>query len=57
MNINNDKALSVERVNNYIKAILENDFSLQDIWIEGELSNVKFYAKGNQLYFNLTDGK
>ena len=55
MNFNNDKALSVGHVNEYIKALLEHDFSLQDIWIEGELSNVKFYTKGNQLYFNLTD--
>tara|TARA_A100001015_G_scaffold215379_1_gene241797 strand:+ start:472 stop:1623 length:1152 start_codon:yes stop_codon:yes gene_type:complete len=57
MKIKEDKPLSVSLVNTNIKNILENNILLQDIWIEGELSNVKFYAKGNQLYFNLTDGK
>ena len=57
MKIKEDKALKVSVVNTTIKDILENNILLQDIWIEGELSNVRFYAKGNQLYFNLTDGK
>ena len=54
MKIKEDKALKVSAVNSTIKDILENNILLQDIWIEGELSNVRFYAKGNQLYFNLT---
>lgn len=49
--------ICVSDVNTTIKLILENDPLLTDIWIQGELTNVKFYAKGNQLYFNLSDGK
>ncbi len=55
--MNTNSPLSVSIVNQTIKSILENNFLIQDIWIEGELSNVKYYAKGNQFYFNLTDGK
>ncbi|RAP39227.1 exodeoxyribonuclease VII large subunit [Candidatus Marinamargulisbacteria bacterium SCGC AAA071-K20] len=46
---------SVSELNFHIKDLLENAPFFRDIWIEGELSNVKFYERGNQLYFNLTD--
>tara|TARA_B100000586_G_scaffold166472_1_gene121375 strand:+ start:123 stop:1280 length:1158 start_codon:yes stop_codon:yes gene_type:complete len=42
-------------VNMRIQWILEALPDLQDIWIEGEISNLKHYHKGNQLYFNLCD--
>jgi exodeoxyribonuclease VII large subunit len=47
---------SVSELNFHIKDILENAPFFRDIWIEGELSNVKLYERGNQLYFNLIDG-
>ena len=40
-----DKALSVAQVNNYVKASLENDFVLQDIWIEENLAMLDFMLK------------
>lgn len=47
--------LSVSDLNFYIKNLLESDIILHDIWVTGELSNVKIYSKGGQLYFTLID--
>ena len=48
---------SVTQVNAYIKQCLETDPVLQDIWIVGEITNLKCYALGEQIYFNLSDGQ
>ncbi|MGE4169890.1 MAG: exodeoxyribonuclease VII large subunit [Candidatus Margulisiibacteriota bacterium] len=49
--------LSVTELNQLIKAIIENP----DVWasfdLKGELSNVKWYAAGGQLYFTLCDAE
>ena len=56
MNLTPVTTYSVSELNYHIKDLLENAPFFRDIWIEGELSNVKFYERGNQLYFNLLDG-
>ncbi len=50
------KFLSISEINLYIKNLLESDVILNDIWVIGEISNVKFYPKGGQVYFTLSDG-
>ncbi|RAP32237.1 exodeoxyribonuclease VII large subunit [Candidatus Marinamargulisbacteria bacterium SCGC AG-410-N11] len=48
---------SVSDINAHIKVLLEGSSSLKNIWISGELTNVKFYQHGQQLYFTLSDGQ
>jgi exodeoxyribonuclease VII large subunit len=50
------KALSVSDVNRQIKALLEQDLILEDIWVHGEVSNLSFPASGHA-YFTLKDEK
>ncbi len=40
-----------------IQWILEALPDLKSFWIKGEISNLKHYQKGNQLYFNLCDNQ
>ena len=47
-------SISVTALNNQIKNLLESDFSLQQILVEGELSNYKIYPSGHH-YFSLKD--
>ncbi len=49
-----DKTLSVLQLNTYIKRLLERDFVLKRVSIEGELSNFKHHGSGH-LYFTLKD--
>ena len=45
---------SVSEVNKNIQEILESNF--YDIWVEGEVSNLKYHSSGH-IYFSLTDDK
>lgn len=54
-NDNHKKALTVSQINLYIKEIIEHDQQLSDIWLIGEITNIKHYKIGNQLYFTLSD--
>lgn len=54
--MNNDQAFSVSAVNKYIKQIFDNNFSLQNITIKGEISNFKKYSSGH-VYFSLKDSE
>jgi len=45
---------SVTELNSYIKNILDKDFSLRLVKLEGELSDVKVYTSGH-MYFNIVD--
>ena len=45
---------TVSQINNYIKDLFEIDFVLQDLWIEGEVSNFSRSAAGHA-YFTLKD--
>ena len=47
---------TVSQVNNYIKNRLDQDYTLQDICVSGELSNYKIYPSGHH-YFSLKDAE
>ncbi len=49
--------LTVSAINLLIKDNLETDPSLQGVSVQGEITNLKFYQAGQQVYFNLTDGE
>ncbi|WBW95324.1 exodeoxyribonuclease VII large subunit [Oceanirhabdus sp. W0125-5] len=48
------KSLSVTELNQYVKKILENDFILRNVLVEGEISNLKLHSSGHA-YFSLKD--
>jgi exodeoxyribonuclease VII large subunit len=45
---------SVSEVTGYIRVLLEENPDLQDIWVQGEVSNVSFPSSGH-IYFTLKD--
>ncbi len=51
-----ENALTVSELNEYIKMLLENNPSLKDIWVSGELSSVKKYASGH-IYYAIKDSE
>lgn len=46
---------SVTEINKYIKGILDADYELRNVQVQGEISNFKRYASGH-CYFTLKDG-
>lgn len=46
--------ISVSQLNGYLRQLLESDEVLQDLWVEGEISNFSTPASGH-LYFTLKD--
>ena len=50
------RVLTVSAINAYLRQKLEADFSLQDLWLEGEISNWKQAASGH-IYFTLKDDR
>ena len=46
---------SVTEINKYIKGILDADYELKNVQVQGEISNFKRYASGH-CYFTLKDG-
>lgn len=49
-----NKTYSVSEINKYIKAMLEGDYELQNVQVQGEISNFKRYPSGH-CYFSLKD--
>lgn len=47
---------SVSQINSYIKNMFTQDFMLQSISVQGEISNVKYHPSGH-IYFTLKDQK
>jgi exodeoxyribonuclease VII large subunit len=47
-------AWTVSDLTRYLRELLENDFNLQDLWVEGEVSNISRPSSGH-LYFTLKD--
>jgi exodeoxyribonuclease VII large subunit len=45
---------TVTALTRYLRALLENDGMLQDVWVEGEISNLSRPASGH-IYFTLKD--
>lgn len=48
--------LSVANVNAYIKQVMDKDYILKNLWVQGEVSNFKAHSSGH-LYFTLKDAK
>src|SRR5712691_13374240 len=48
--------LSVSQVARYLKEVLETDDLLQDVWVQGEISDCKTYPSGH-CYFTLKDAE
>ena len=55
MNVKTTTTLTPSDITSRIQWILEALPDLKNFWIKGEISNLKHYQKGNQLYFNLCD--
>lgn len=49
-----DRYISITELTRYIKKKFDQDQKLQDIWLRGELSNVKFHSRGH-MYFTVKD--
>ncbi|WP_257348019.1 exodeoxyribonuclease VII large subunit [Pseudalkalibacillus decolorationis] len=54
--MSSDRYISITALTRYIKRKFEEDGNLQDVWIRGELSNVKFHSRGH-IYFTVKDEK
>ena len=52
-----DKVLSVTSLNYYVKSLLEEDYNLADIAVEGEISNFVNHYKSGHYYMALKDEK
>lgn len=48
-------SISVTELTRYLRDLLENDEVLQDVWVQGEISNFSRPSSGH-LYFTLKDG-
>lgn len=46
---------TVSELNDYIGSLLENDLTLADCWIKGEISGCKVYQQSGHMYFSLKD--
>lgn len=49
-----NKIYSVSQVNQYVKSLFVEDYNLNDIMVQGELSNCKYHTSGH-IYFTLKD--
>jgi len=49
------KILSVSQITDYIKNILNNDKNLNNIWVEGEISNFVHHHTYGHMYFSIKD--
>ncbi len=48
------RILTVQELNQHIKALLEKDYLLVNVWVKGEISNFKAASSGH-FYFTLKD--
>lgn len=54
---NNYNILSVSSLNFYIKSIIDDDPNLNNVFVEGEISNFKNHFASGHFYFSLKDEK
>ena len=52
--MNNDKYLSISALTRYLKYKFDSDDNLRQIFLKGEISNLKIHSTGH-LYFSLKD--
>ncbi len=50
------KIVSVWEVNQYVSRLIEEDYTLGDLWLQGEVSNCKYHHSGH-VYFTIKDAK
>ncbi len=46
---------SVSEINAYLRDLMESDRTLQDLWVQGEISNLS-HPKSGHMYFTIKDG-
>lgn len=51
----NGVVLSVSQLNRYVKSIIEQDFNLQTVFVEGEISNFTNHYKTGHYYMTIKD--
>src|SRR5579871_3196044 len=56
MQINGQTVYSVSNLNVYIRQMFDMDWRMQDIWVDGEISNISQPASGHW-YFTLKDDR
>lgn len=52
--LNRQRILTISEVTLYIKTLLDRDVRLSNLWVKGEISNLKWHSSGH-LYFSLKD--
>ena len=50
------KIVSVWEVNQYVSRLIEEDYTLGDLWLQGEVSNCKYHHSGH-VYFTIKDAR
>lgn len=50
------KIVSVWEVNQYVSRLIEEDYTLNDLWLQGEISNCKYHHSGH-VYFTIKDAR
>lgn len=50
------KIVSVWEINQYVKSLIEEDYMLADVWLQGEISNCKYHQSGH-IYFTIKDSR
>lgn len=51
-----DRYVTVTALTRHVKRLIDNEPALQEVWLRGELSNVKLHSRGH-LYFTVKDDK
>ena len=52
---NSKASFTVSEINAYIRDLMESDQTLQDLWVQGEISNLS-RPKSGHMYFTIKDG-
>lgn len=55
MRLGNGVVLSVSQLNRYVKSIIEQDFNLQTVFVQGEISNFTNHYKTGHYYMTIKD--